>query len=163
MKPSELFCFKDTKNFALLLFFLGAWNKKIPVGKHDKYHVRWKWSTRRLVEDGMSTGVTNTHTARGLSDLYHVFARKQCMLFRALRHCCLRLYSMLHRLEILSAPGTIAHGSIRLPPRSLTSSRGCSLAINLLCALCFPMYTLFTPRYTSYSPIYTYINLLYTF
>ena len=30
-------------------------------------------STRRLrVEDGMSTGLTNTHTARGFSVLYHV-------------------------------------------------------------------------------------------
>ena len=28
MKPSELFCFKDTKNFAALLFFLVACNKK---------------------------------------------------------------------------------------------------------------------------------------
>ena len=28
MKPSELFCFKDTKNFAMLLFFLVAYNKK---------------------------------------------------------------------------------------------------------------------------------------
>ena len=28
MKPSELFCFKDTKNFAALLFFLAACNKK---------------------------------------------------------------------------------------------------------------------------------------
>ena len=39
-------------------------------------------------------------------------------------------YSMLHRFEIFSAPGTIAHGLIRLPPRSLASSRGCSLPIN---------------------------------
>ena len=39
-------------------------------------------------------------------------------------------YSMLHRFEIFSASGTIAHGSIRLPPRSLASSRGCSLVIN---------------------------------
>ena len=38
-------------------------------------------------------------------------------------------YSMSHRFEIFSAPGTIAHGSIRLPPRSLASSRGCALAI----------------------------------
>ena len=37
-------------------------------------------------------------------------------------------YSMLHRFEIFSAPGTIAHGSIRPPPRSLASLRGCSLA-----------------------------------
>ena len=29
---------------------------------------------------------------------------------------------MLHGFEIFSAPGTIAHGSIRLPPRSLASS-----------------------------------------
>ena len=36
---------------------------------------------------------------------------------------------MLHRFEIFSAPGTIAHGSIRQPPRSLTKTRGCSLAI----------------------------------
>ena len=43
--------------------------------------------------------------------------------------CCIRLqttvntdaalhYSMLHRFEIFSAPGTIAHGSIRLPPQN---------------------------------------------
>jgi len=30
--------------------------------------------TRRLVQDGMSTGLTNTLTAHGLSVLYHVFA-----------------------------------------------------------------------------------------
>ena len=28
MKPSELFCFKDTINFAASLFFLAAGNKK---------------------------------------------------------------------------------------------------------------------------------------
>ena len=43
-------------------------------------------STRRLVEDGMSTGLTNTLTARGYSILYHVIARKQCILFSALCH-----------------------------------------------------------------------------
>ena len=53
---------------------------KIPAGKCDRYHVGWKWSTQRLVEDGMSTGLTNTHMACGFSDLYHVFARKQCIL-----------------------------------------------------------------------------------
>ena len=39
-------------------------------------------------------------------------------------------YSMLHRFETFSAPRTIAHGSIRLPPRSLASSLGCLLAKN---------------------------------
>ena len=43
-------------------------------------------STRRLVEDGMSTGLTNTHTAHGFSVLYHVFPRKQCILSSALSH-----------------------------------------------------------------------------
>ena len=43
-------------------------------------------SNRRLVEDGMSTGLTNTETARGLSVRYHVFAQKQCILGSALRH-----------------------------------------------------------------------------
>ena len=41
-------------------------------------------------------------------------------------------YCMVHRFEIFSAPGTIAHGCIRLPPRSLAFSRGCSLAITSL-------------------------------
>ena len=44
-------------------------------------------STRRLVEDGMSTGLTlkHTHGSRILSVLYHVFARKRCILCTALR------------------------------------------------------------------------------
>ena len=33
----------------------------------------------------------NMHTARGFSDLYHVFARKQCILCSAVRHGCLTL------------------------------------------------------------------------
>ena len=60
-----------------------------------------------------------------ISDLHHVFARKQCILCPVLRHVCITL---LHRFEIFSSPGTIAHCSIRLPPRHLASSRGCSLA-----------------------------------
>ena len=44
-------------------------------------------------------------------------------------------YCMLHPFEIFAAPGTIAHGSVRLPPRSLASSRGWSLAINLVCSV----------------------------
>ena len=39
----------------------------------------------------MNTGLTNTHTARGFSDLYHVFARKQYILCPALSHGCLTL------------------------------------------------------------------------
>jgi len=43
-------------------------------------------STRRLVEDGMNTGLTNKQTAPGFSVQYHVFARQQCILCSALRH-----------------------------------------------------------------------------
>ena len=43
-------------------------------------------STLRLVEDGMSTGLTNKKKASEYSVLYHVFARKQCYLCSALRH-----------------------------------------------------------------------------
>ena len=39
----------------------------------------------RLVKDGITTELTNTHTARGFSVLHHVFARKQCAV---LRHKC---------------------------------------------------------------------------
>ena len=39
----------------------------------------------------MSAGLTNTHTARGFSDQYQMFARKQCILCAALRYGCLTL------------------------------------------------------------------------
>ena len=76
-------------------------------------------STLRLVEDGMSTGLTNKKKAREYSVLYHVFARKQCYLCSALRHksyltlplCCI------DRLEI--------HSALEL---SLTALLSCRLA-----------------------------------
>ena len=43
-------------------------------------------STRQLVEEGMSTGLTNMHTAYRFSVLYHVFALKQCIVSSALHH-----------------------------------------------------------------------------
>ena len=98
---------------------------KIPAGKCDRCRVGWKWSkTRRLVEDGMSTRLTNTHTARGFSDLYHVPSRNIAFTSR-LPHITLCYID-----SRFFCPGTIAHGSIRLPPRSLACSRGCSLATN---------------------------------
>ena len=56
-------------------------------------------------------------SARGFSDLYQVFARKQCILCPALRHGCLTLLYVTS-IRDFSASGTIAHGSIRLPPRT---------------------------------------------
>ena len=88
-------------------------------------------STRRLVEGGISTGLTNTHTARGFSVLYHVFARKQCILCSELRHkshLTLPTPPYVISIQDLFCLGTFARGFIRLLPRSLASSRGCSLA-----------------------------------
>ena len=103
---------------------------KIPAHKCDRYRVGWKWSTQRLIEDWMSRGITNTHMARGFSDLYHVFARNNA--FSVLHHIMVALhYSTLHRFKIFSGPGTIAHSSIRFPPHSFESSWGRSLAINI--------------------------------
>ena len=93
MKPSELFCFKVTKHFAALLFFLAAFN------------------------NGMNTGLTNTHTACVFSDLYHVLAWKQGILCPALRHCYLTLYTLCYinsrvflplEQSILGDPGAVS-------------------------------------------------------
>ena len=65
-------------------------------------------STRRLVEDGVGTGLTNTHTARGLFVPNHVFARKQCIVLHYVIKVTLD-YLMLHRFEIHSVLRTLAH------------------------------------------------------
>ena len=124
MKPSELLCFKDTINSTVALFFLSGRhairNSKRQMRQLSRMmqmniHLTFGWRRDE-------TGLTNTHPARGFSDLHHVFARKQCILCSTLRH----KYYMLHRFEsfsIFSASGTVAHGSMRLSPRSLASSR----------------------------------------
>ena len=89
-------------------------------------------STRRLVEDEMSTGPTNTHTACGFSVLYHVFARKQCVVCSALRHQSYLTLPYVTSLQDSLCLGTFAHGLIKLLPRTLASSRGYSLATNTL-------------------------------
>ena len=62
MKPSKLFCIKDTKNFAALLFFFNSGMQlKIPAGKCDRYHVGWKWSTQRLVTWRLDEQGTHKH------------------------------------------------------------------------------------------------------
>ena len=60
-------------------------------------------STRRLLEDGMSKGLTNTHRACGFCVLYHVFARKHAL---SVLHYVIKVtshYLMLHRFKIHSA------------------------------------------------------------
>ena len=76
-------------------------------------------STRRLVELGMSTGLTNTHTARRFSVLHHCLLEN--IAFPVL-HCVIKVslhYFMLHRFEV--------HSALEL---SRTALLGCSLAIN---------------------------------
>ena len=51
----------------------------------------------------VSTGLTNTHTARGFSVPYHVSARKQCILCSALRHKSYLTLLYLHRFEVHSS------------------------------------------------------------
>ena len=82
-------------------------------------------STRGLFEDRMSKGLTKTHTALGFSVLYHVFARKQLILCFGLRY---KSYLTLLYVPLITdffCPGTIAHGSIRVP-LALWQLQGCN-------------------------------------
>ena len=123
MKPSKLFCFKNTKKLAALFF---PWQQ----ANAQPYPYDANESTQRLVEDRMNTELSSTPKARGFSVLYHVFDRKQCILCSGLCHKSY-LTLLLIRFEIFSPFRTFAHGSIRLPHSSLTSLRGCLLAIIL--------------------------------
>ena len=82
----------------------------------------------------MSTGLANTHTARGFSVLYHVFARKQCIFCSVLRlknYLTLPYFTSIRDSLCL---GTFAHGFIRLPPRSFCRvfARGCLLIVIII-------------------------------
>jgi len=84
MKPFELFCVKDTKNAAALLFFLAASNKKFQRANANTNKAGWTRDSQ--------LGLTSMYMARGFSVLYHGFARKQCILCSELRHkSCLTL------------------------------------------------------------------------
>ena len=82
------------------------------------------------------TGLTNTHTARGFSVLYHVFVRKQCISGSALRHSSNLTLPYDTSIRDSFCLGTFADGLNRLPPRSLASSRACSLAIVIISLAC---------------------------
>ena len=61
-------------------------------------------STRRLVEGGMSTRLTNMPTARGFFVLYHVFITlKQCILCSVLRDKSYLTLPCVNRFKIFSA------------------------------------------------------------
>ena len=79
-------------------------------------------STRQSVEDGMSTGLTNTHTARGSSVLYNMFARKKYILCSALLHKSYLTLPYVTSLQDSFCLGTFAHSFI-----------ACRLAATRLC------------------------------
>ena len=129
MKPSKLFCFKDTKNFAALSSFLAACNKKFQRTNATDVAL----DGNDPPDDWLKTGwARDSQTRTRLVDsLICITCSLENNAFSVLHYVMVALhYSMLHRFEIFSAPGTIAHGSIKLPPRSLASSRDCSLAIS---------------------------------
>ena len=122
MKPSELFCFKDTKDFAALFFFLAACNKKFQRANATDI----AYDGTDPPDDWLKTGwARELQTRRRLVDsLICITCSLENNAFYVLHYVMVALhYSMLHRLEIFPAPGAIAHG-----PISLASSWGCSLA-----------------------------------
>ena len=124
MKPSELFCVKDARNFATLLFYLEACKKKFQRANATDIAQDGKDPPNGLARD------SQTRT-RLVDSLICTTCSLENNVFSVLHYVMVTLhYSTLHRFEIFSTPGTFAHGSIRLPPRNLASSRGCSLAIN---------------------------------
>ena len=112
MKPFELFC-------------LAACNKKFQGESARPYTHAANANANKA---GWTRDSKSTHTARGF--LFCITCSLGNNAFSVLHYVISVAlhYSMLHRFEIFSASGTIAHGSIRLPPRSLASSRGCEAA-----------------------------------
>ena len=89
-------------------------------------------SARRLVEDGMSTGLTKKKKVREYSVLCHVFARKQCILCSGLRHksyLTLTKTALCYMASSFILLGIFAHALLGCRLAALRRSRGCSMAI----------------------------------
>ena len=124
------FASKFKKNFAALLFFVTACSKKFQRANATDI----AYDGNDPPDDWLKTGwARDSQTRTRLVDsLICITCSLENNAFSVLHYVMVALhYSMLHRFEIFSAPGTIAHGSIRLPPRSLASSPRCSLAMNI--------------------------------
>ena len=71
------------------VFCLATCNKKLQRANERPYAYA---ANARRDEHGTHKHAHSMHTVRGIFVLYHVFARKQCILCSALRHeCCLTL------------------------------------------------------------------------
>ena len=113
MKNCELFCFKDTKNFAAL-FFVAAGNKKSPAGKCAAIRVCCKWIQPMI-------GWMNTkdeHRTHKHSHDSWILCSITCSLENnafSVLHYVVNValhYYMLHRCEFFSAPGTVSRTAL---------------------------------------------------
>ena len=116
----------ETKNFAALLFFLGH------AIKNSSGQMRQISRRMEMIHPTIGWRRDEHGTQKHAHDSWSLWSvslvRSKTMYSLS---CMVALhYPMLHRFKIFSAPGTIPHGSIRLLPRSLASSQGCSLVIN---------------------------------
>ena len=118
--------YSATTNSAALLLFLAACNKKFQRANAQPY----AYDANANANKAGWTRDSQTRT-RFVDSLFCITCSLENNAFSVLHYVTnvALQYNMLHRFEIFSAPGTIAQGSIRLPPPSLASSRGCSLAI----------------------------------
>ena len=124
------------KKFARLLFFLAACNKKFQRAKK-----MWQRLSRMEMIDPTNGWRPDkhgthkhTHSSWILWSASHVCSKTMHSLF------CITSWLPYITLcyidsKIFSAPGTIMHGSIRLPPRSIACLWGCSLAINRMISI----------------------------
>ena len=118
---------KTQKKFAAFVFFWHAI-------KNSSGQMRQIWRRMEMIHPtiGWRRDETGTHKHAHESWILWSVSRVRSKTMHSLS--CITSWlpyitlCLIHRFEIFSAPGTIAHGSIRLPPRSLASSRSCSLA-----------------------------------
>ena len=119
MKPSELFCFKDTKHFAALLFFLAACDKKFQRAnatdsRMKKIHPMIGW---RRDEHGAHKHIYGSWILRSVSRVRSKTMHSLSCITSWLPYITLRYIDS----RFFSAPETIAHGSISC--RLLAASR----------------------------------------
>ena len=118
------------KKFRCVIIFLSSMQKKNSSGQMRQISRRMEMIHPTI---GWRRDEHGTHKhAHGscMDSLTCITCSLENNAFSVLHYVMVALhYSVLHRFETFSAPGKITHGSIRLPPRNLASSRGCSLAI----------------------------------
>ena len=153
MKPSELFWFKDTINFAPLLSFLSGINGQCICKIKFLNSVAWPKITLKIVNLTVLL-----HKEFEILTLHEIFFLHSlfCITSKKLPYTTLCYVAS----RFILPSGTFAHGFIMLPPRSLTSysSWGCSLAI-----IQKAIYLLPTSRFQFFPCILLFCNFIFTF